>query len=476
MTVELLAIAAYVAVQIVIGFVVSRRIRTEADYLVAGRRLGPVMVAMSTFATWFGAETCVSAAAASYEAGRLVPAAEPFGYGLAVALMGLLLAAPLWRRGIVTLADAYRDRFGVGVERFAALLLVPGSTLWAAAQIRAFGGVLASASELTLPAAMTAAAIAVVLYTTVGGMLADAWHDLLQGVLIIVGLFVLLGLVLSTEPSSVEASDARAAPASVGHAHEAESLLATLDGWAIPILGSLVAQELVARVLSARSAKVARNATVSGGLLYVGIGVVPLLLGVLAARAGLVAESSETVVADLARHHLPTIAYALFVGALVAAILSTVDSSLLVAGSLLAHNVGPALFGPRDDAFRLRLARRVVLGLGVVAWGLAMGSESIADLVEQASAFGSAGVLVITLFGLFSRLGHAPSAIGALVAGAAGWLAFQYLVPLDAPYLGSVLAALLVYVALSRLGRRAGRDRATADLEAGGVGPAATHG
>ena len=55
----------------------------------------------------------------------------------------LVVAAPLWKRGLITLVDLFRVRYSPGVERLAALLLVPGSVLWAGAQVKAFGQVLA---------------------------------------------------------------------------------------------------------------------------------------------------------------------------------------------------------------------------------------------------------------------------------------------------------------------------------------------
>lgn len=57
MTGGTLAILGYVALQLVIGYFASRNIRSERDYLLAGRKLGPGLVFFSVFATWFGAET-----------------------------------------------------------------------------------------------------------------------------------------------------------------------------------------------------------------------------------------------------------------------------------------------------------------------------------------------------------------------------------------------------------------------------------
>ena len=90
----------------------ARRVRTEDDYLVAGRRLGLTFASVSVFATWFGAETCVGAAGQIYDTGLGVHSVEPFAYGICLVVMGLVFAAPFWRLRITTLADFFRRRFG----------------------------------------------------------------------------------------------------------------------------------------------------------------------------------------------------------------------------------------------------------------------------------------------------------------------------------------------------------------------------
>lgn len=195
MSLVLAGILAYVAFQFAVGIYVSRRIRTEADYLVAGRSFGYGLATFTVFATWFGAETTIGAAGSIYTDGLSGGSADPFGYGLCLLFMGLVFAVPLWKRGLTTLADLFRLRYSAGVERLAVLLMVPTSLLWAAAQVRAFGQVLSAASGFEVTATITVAAAIVVAYTAFGGLLADAWTDLVQGILLIVGLVVLFAAV-----------------------------------------------------------------------------------------------------------------------------------------------------------------------------------------------------------------------------------------------------------------------------------------
>src|SRR3569623_2572004 len=140
----LASILIYTALQLLVIFLAARRPKSEADYLLAGRQLGPWLSTFSVFATWFGAEHCVGAAGEAYKGGWAAVMADPFGCTLGLVLTGLFFAAALWRSGIVTLADLFRNRYGAGVERLAALIMIPGSLMWAAAQIRAFGQVLSS--------------------------------------------------------------------------------------------------------------------------------------------------------------------------------------------------------------------------------------------------------------------------------------------------------------------------------------------
>jgi Na+/proline symporter len=193
----LLGMVGYVLAQFAVGIWVSRRIKNEADYILAGRSLGPTLVAFSVFATWFGAEAIVATAGEVYDKGLSGAVVDPFCYGAAVIAAGALYAAALWRQGVTTFADVFRARFSPDVEKLVVVVLLPGSVFWAAAQIRAFGQVLSSGSSLPLTSAIVVAAFLVASYSAVGGLLADAVTDLFQGFAVITGLVVLTIAVAS---------------------------------------------------------------------------------------------------------------------------------------------------------------------------------------------------------------------------------------------------------------------------------------
>jgi SSS family transporter len=439
-----LGIAAYIAAQLAIGVAVSRRIRTEDDYLVAGRSLGPVLATFTVFATWFGAETCIGAAGAVYEHGLAGGSSDPFGYGICIIVTGLVFAVPLWRLRLTTLADLFRLRFDASVERLAVLLLVPTSLFWAAAQVRAFGQVLSAASGVETEVTVTVAAAVVIAYTICGGLLADAWTDVVQGFALIVGIAALfiavakaegLGLLASLDPGALDVRGAGE-----------PSLLAIAEEWAVPVVGSMVAAEIVARMVATRSAAVARNATVVAGGAYLVIGLVPVALGLVGALVLPGLDDPEQILPLLAQRYLSTGLFVLFAGALVSAILSTVDSALLVAAGLVSHNLIAPLRPALDERGKVRLARLCVACFGIVAYVMAMRAERVYELVEQASAFGSAGIVTVVAFGLFTPLGGTASAVASLLGGVITWVAGAYVLDLPYPYLTSLAVAAGGYV------------------------------
>lgn len=445
MSLPLFALGAFLVLQLGIGVWISRRIATEDDYLVAGRRLGPLLATFSIFATWFGAETVIGSAGEAYANGVSLGSAEPFGYGLCLVLMGLFLARPLWKRGLTTLADLYRARFGVGVERLAAVLLIPSSVLWAAAQIRAFGSVVSLVGEMPIDVGIGVAALFVIAYTTFGGLLADAYTDVLQGIVLAIGLVLLLVVTIGHVGGAGAAFTAIVDSGRIDLTPQAAGpWYLTLEAWAIPVIGSLTATEVVSRVIAARSGDVARRASLTAGAIYITLGLIPLVVALLAVQVVGPLPHAEAVLPAVAHELLPPLAFAILIGGLVSAILSTVDSTLLVASGLLTHNLIVPLARITEERRKVWIARAGVVSFGVLAYLLALNTSGVLALVEQASALGSTGVVVTVLFGLFTTLGSPRTAAVTLLVGLVSYVG-GVVAGLETPFLASLALSLLTW-------------------------------
>ena len=128
------------------------------------------------------------------------------------------------------------------------------------------------------------------------------------------------------------------------------------------------------------------------------------------------------------------------------AILSTVDSALLAAGSLASHNILLPLLQTRSDAARVRVSRITVAVFGLIAYGLAISADSVIGLVEEASAFGSAGIFTCCLLGLTCTRGGKVTAAASMLVGMASYGVLGYGFQNESAYLFSLILALAAYL------------------------------
>jgi Na+/proline symporter len=163
---------------------------------------------------------------------------------------------------------------------------------------------------------------------------------------------------------------------------------------------------------------------------------------------------AEQVIPEVAHALLPTVFFAVFAGSVVAGILSTVDSTLLVSSGLISHNVLIPSFRITSERRKLLMLRGGVLLFGTIAYTQAASAEGVFELVESASAFGSAGILVTAVFGLFTRIGGPFAALATVIGGLTVYLVATYSGH-PYPFLLSLGSSLMLYV-LTAMAERAG--------------------
>lgn len=463
---ELFGIALYVLSMLFVGVWVSKRIKTQDDYFLGGRSLGPFLATFSIFATWFGAETCIGTAGAVYRGGLSSIHADPFGYSICLLVMAIFFARVLWRRKITTIPDLFRERFSPRTEKLAALLLIPGSVIWAGAQVRALGQIIHSSTDIGVDFAVTAAALVVITYTMLGGLLADAYNDLIQGIAVIIGLIFILGAIivdLGGIGPTLAVMPVEKLTFSGGEGAKL-GFLGNLELWLIPILGSLMAQELVSRVVASRSEKVAFHSAFRASVIYFLVGSIPVIIGLVGPHYAPHLKDSETLMPLLAKTHMHYAYYIIFIGALVSAILSTVDTTLLSASALASHNLIYPSFKNLSERQKVLVARGGTLVAGIFAYFIAYSSESITDLVETASSLGGPSVLVITMIALWVKKGDSKNAIFAIVMSMATWFTTHFILEVDYPVILTVFVCGLSYFVSLPFSLRMSKESETVEV------------
>jgi solute:Na+ symporter, SSS family len=455
MNLEIIGISVYVLLMLVMGFYVAKRVKTDDDYFLAGRSLGPFLATFSIFATWFGAETCIGTAGNVYREGLSSIHADPLGYAACIILMGLFFSKVLWKKKITTIPDLFRERFSPNTEKLAALIMIPSSIIWAGAQIRAFGQIIHSTTDYGFTIAVTVAALVVIIYTISGGMLADAYTDLIQGFALIAGLlFLLIAIIYDMGGIEKSFSTIDLSRLNVFGGKEEVGFFGKLELWMVPIMGSLMAQELVSRVVASKSETVAMNSCYRAGALYLMVGFIPVLIGLLGVNYLPNLHDSETIMPLLAKTHLSYFFYIIFVGALVSAILSTVDSTLLSASALLSHNIIYPSFKNLTERQKVLVARSGVFISGLIAYGIAFTSDSITGLVELASSLGGPSILVIALIALYVKRGDSTNAMIAICVSIITWASGHFVFEMEFPVLLTVAMCALSYFVSSLFTKR----------------------
>jgi len=403
-------IVLYVAAQIGIGLWFARGAKSDTDYYLAGRKLGFLPLSLSIFATWFGAETILGSSAAIAEGGLAGARAEPFGYAICLVGMAILIAGSIREKGYVTIADFFRDRFGHHAELLVAVISVIISVIWAGAQLLAVSAILETA--LNIPGVITlfVAAAIVIFYCYFGGLMGDVVTDIIQGVFLIGGAVVLF-LAVAQQFGGVGAMIGSIQTEQLRLVSPGESVFGRVDSWAIPVLGSLVTQEVITRFLAARNVKVARRACYSAAGLYLAVGCLPVLIGLAGAHLDIPGADGDNFIPALALATLPPMLAIIFTGALFSAILSTVDSNLLAVSSLVSINILRRFHSHASEKLQLRTARFATVGAGLLALCVAMAGSDIYELIAMTSVFGQGGILIATLFGLRTRFGGTRAAL-----------------------------------------------------------------
>ncbi len=447
----------YVAAQLALAMWAGRGAQSDADYLVAGRKLGSFAVAMSVFATWFASESLLATSGDVAQDGLAGARAEPFAYAIGIFAIGFAFARRLRAGGYITIADFLRDRFGPGTESLAAAVIALSATTWSAAQLFAFASILEAASPLDFGTALAAATLLVMTYTLFGGLAGDVWTDIVQGAIMIAGILVLFGLMVSAL-GGVPAALAAMPAASLTFTVPGESWSEGLELWLIPIIGTMVSQEALARTLAARSPEVARRGALAGAAIYLVVGLVPVSFGllgpVLAPMLGVTLGKGEAFLPSLAAALFPPWLYIIFTGALISAILSSVDSALLAVSGVATTSGYRRLVPEASPGALLRAARASTVLAAFIAALVAAQGESLRNLVLDAGAIAAvlAVPIIAGLAGL-SRSGRAAIAAiavqGAVLAVGDWWLG------LDGAFLAMLASGITVFAAVTLAEHRA---------------------
>ncbi len=452
---------AYLAAIFLIGWVALRRTRSEGDYWIAGGRLGWVLGGATLAATHASAGTYIGTVGVIHSVGwefTWLVLFVPLSYWF---MAGIL--APRFARTRELTLPAFLERryYSRRARALAALVILIASTVYIQAQVLA-GGLIAE-TVFGIPPTWGMAAFTLILlaYTAVGGMVAVVYTDLVQLVVMAVGALVAVPMVwrLLDGPSALFSAVELLRPEAFAFGQLPAVLLFTM-GISF-FLGGIATPEKLVRLYTMRDQRSIRRGLLLAMAVATGVNLVVFLLALASMGLFPVLPSGDLAMPLIASAALPPVLGTILLAAIVSAIMSTVDSLLLVAGSALSHDILGALRPGASERARLAAARLGILLVGIAPLALILSGVGAGELVQfivllftaiMASAF-----FVPVVVGVYWRRLTREGAVAAMAAGVFAVFFWQAdLLPwpgfgpeLVHPVVPGVLASLLAGVLVS---------------------------
>jgi len=333
----------------------------QEQVMLAGRNIGLFVGILTMGATWVGGGFINGTAEVTYTSG-LIHAQAPIGYGLSLFISGTFFARKMRDSRYVTMIDPFTQKYG----RWGALQALPAAMseiFWSASILSALGSTLQVLLHIDTTTSVIISAVIAVLYTLMGGLISVAYTDVFQLFFIAFGLFLALPFALM---------DPAVSSIDVGTTDwmgtvESHKWGEWVDYWFLLLLGGIPWQCYYQRVLSSKTSRRAQVLSYGGGLIALIMTVPSVLFGAIGratdwekteygrtphipteeeAADGAV-DDTKLILPLCLQYLTPTWVAFFGLGAISAAVMSSTDSSMLSASTMLARNVYKTVFRPK---------------------------------------------------------------------------------------------------------------------------------
>ena len=452
-----LVILAYLAVMLYIGYHSMKTVKTDEDFVLAGRNVGNIYIILSLFASFTGLSGLFGTPQYVYEygiAGWWWWATFPIG----VFIMGMTMAKLLRRRMHVTLPDVVDVNHSSKAVRVAASLVTVWNYLaWTAGQVAGIVLVITTFTDLNGTAAVIVAYIIIVLFTLLGGFRAVVYTDSLQAVLFLVVLGLVIPAVLLLH---YDVPEALAQTTSIDGFYKLFGSVpaGTMITWWLLAPAGFIDNMALQRVFAAKDEKSAKGNITAAFLLMIIFGLILMFIGIMARFILPAGSDPASAMLNLSQLVLPKGMLCLLVAAFAGVAVSTASSTLLVCSSTLEQDVYSVLrnTGKEKPASSLLVNRLFVVLVGLIALVLALKVPSVTQILMYGYSVYVPGLLLPVIAGSFHWKLSDRAMLLTIVSGV---LTAVILILMGEPFPGS-LGGLIVSAIPFCIGLWNGRQRA----------------
>ncbi len=371
MSIYLWVILAYLLCLTAYNVYRSRQVKSQDDFMVAGRSLSLTKMVFTLVCTWIGSGTFIAGAEyASYAGWSAVW--QPAGAFLGIAII-YFIAARIRTFGQYTVGDILEVRYGRFARLFGAIALIIAFTTIVSYQFRAGGYILnvITDGQISLETGQAIAAGFVILFVTIGGMVAVAHTDLPNGIIIVSSCLLAIPFVVTAAGGWAHA--AQVLPASRFEVFAADfGKYPALKGFAYflsTLLLLMGVQSMYQKFYAAKSPAEAKRAVAIWIVGTIVVETIVIAIAVYASSYNLehnLGWDGRALVLNAARYMMPTPVGVLLLGAACAVVLSTGMNYLLSSSSNVMRDIYQGMINPKADPDRMVALQKVfivVMGL-----------------------------------------------------------------------------------------------------------------
>lgn len=393
-------ITVYFLVVLAVGFISYFKIKSPSDYYVSGKKAGLIPVSGSLLATILGGSAILGTIELSQKIGW---AALWF---LCSASLGLIILVPLSkyvsRFGNYTLPELLGKFYGKRAE-FISSLIIPIAWIGiVAAQIIAAAKILSGLGFIGYNEAAIISGVVFVIYTVAGGQISILKTDTIQSVIIVAGLIVLL--VFSIDSSNIHPLDSLNFGSLFNESFSLFDLVILILTYSVTFV---VGPDIYSRVFCAKNEKTASRSILIVAIILIPVSFVLTWLGIFSVN-----NEHEGIV-GFAGHLLPGWAYGLFIAALLSAVMSSADTTLLTSSIILSE----LTTGNLNEKKALRYTHYYIIIIGLISIVISLFLTSIIQTLLIALTFFSGAFVVPTLAGLLNLKVNKKRVVTAIITG-----------------------------------------------------------
>ena len=415
----------YLLVMLFIGWYSSKKITSNTDFMVAGRRLGPFLMAGTLAATEIGGGSSLGVVQQGMQNHGISAAWYIMTMGFAFVILTFL--APKFRAATVkTVPEYFRRRYGKSAGLITAIIMLLPLIGLTAGQFIASSVILSTMLGISYKTAVIIVAVVVTIYSIMGGLWSVTLTDFIQVFLIIIGMIIAVpfAMRLAGGWGNVVAN----VPAETFDMFKGYSPMAVISLTIMYVATFTVGQEAVSRYYAARDGKAAKQGSILAAIINFIYAFIPAILGIITLALINMGKFNAEDFADVgARYALPVLAMEampavicglLFAG-IISATMSSSDSDLLGAGSIFANDIYRAVLKPDATSEEVMKVTKIVMAVvGVVSMFIALfNTSSLVTLLMFCFTLRAAGAFFPYVLGHYWTGASLAGTIASLISG-----------------------------------------------------------